>query len=214
MKKLGIIGVLAAGVVFAGCSTNQTTGTSTSSSAAATSLSQETASSSQTTGSQTTNSSASGGTTVKSDIQVTADEALAKYQEAYPNTSITSLDLDTSFGSYYYDVKGVDDNVEYEATINAQTGELNKEREEKLDTEDQNGVERQNEALDTAGILTIDEAADVALQSVGSGEAIEWSLERELSITYWEVIVKDGMTETSVKFDAKTGELLETEIDD
>lgn len=219
MKKLGLLGLVAAGMLFVGCSNNQNTlpsnngGNSAASSAASESTASSTQVSTQASDSSTTNSSTAG-TSVNSEIKITAGEALKAYEEAYPNTSVTSLDLDTSFGTYYYDVKGVDDSVEYEIKVNAKTGEVTKEREEQLDREDQNGVERTNEALDIEGILSIDEAAAIAVKAAGNGEAIEWSLERELSTTYWEVKVKNGFSETSVKLDAKTGSILETELDD
>lgn len=147
-------------------------------------------------------------------IKLTLAEAIKAYEEAYPNTSITSIDLDDSFGTYYFEIKGVDDAKEYEVKINAETGELKKEREETLDRDEQNGVEKENKALDLTELKTVDEISKIAIDTVGKGEAVDWSLERELSTTYWEVKVRSGNAETSVKINAQTGAVLETEIDD
>lgn len=215
MKKIGLLGLVAVGLIVTGCSSNKNVLPNDNGNTTNNNTSSTTQQSSQQDGTASSTSNKNDATTsVNSEITVTANEALSAYQETYPDTSVTSLDLDTSFGSYFYEIKGVDDSVEYEIKVNAKTGEVTKEREEKLDREDQNGVERKNESLDLDGILSIDEAAAIAVEAAGKGEAFEWSLERELSTTYWEVKVKNGFSETSVKLDAKTGSILETEIDD
>lgn len=61
---------------------------------------------------------------------------------------------------------------------------------------------------------SLEEVSKIAQESVGQGEAFEWSLDRELSITYWEVKVRSGNDEISVKINAQTGEVVEKEIDD
>lgn len=222
MKKAGLMGLILTGIIMTGCTSNQNElpqqNNTQNSSTTATSKSESSRSSesSRQATRATENSSSStpatnNGTAV---VSVSADEAIKAFQEAYPDASVTSLDLDTSFGTYYYEVKGVDDSTEYEVKVHGETGELTKEREETLDRDEQNGVERKNESLSLDGIMTIEEAADIALKAVGKGEATEWSLERELSTTYWEVKIVNGRSETSVKLDAKTGDILETELDD
>lgn len=205
-KKLIVgLGIACFGLVLAGCTDNSNTldngGNSQSSSAA----DQSTDKSSD---KNASSSSQSG------NIKLTLEEAIKAYEEAYPNTSITSIDLDDSFGTYYFEITGVDDDKEYEVRINAETGELKKEREEALERDEQNGVERENNALDLTDLKTLDEISKIAVDSVGQGEAIEWSLDRELSTTHWEVKVRSGNSETSVKINAQTGDILETEIDD
>ncbi|MGC6767567.1 PepSY domain-containing protein [Enterococcus sp. LJL51] len=220
MKKIGIIGLVTLGVLLTGCTANRNElPPENRNSNSTTSKSSEAAESSQTSEAPENTTEATSGASVQTGsalegIERSAEEAIKAYQEAYPDTSVTSLELDTSFGSYYYEVKGMDDNAEYEVKINAKTGELAKEKEERLDADEQNGVERKSEELSLEGILSIDEAAAAALKAVGQGEAIEWSLEREMSTTYWEVKVVNGRSEASVKLDAKTGAILETEMDD
>ncbi|MBP1048383.1 PepSY domain-containing protein [Enterococcus sp. BWM-S5] len=222
MKKAGLVGLILTGIIMTGCTSNQNelpqqnssqkTSNTTIDSKDENSESESSAQAESTNQSSTsTNTSTTIGSTT---VAVSADEAIKAFQQAYPEASVTSLDLDTSFGTYYYEVKGVDDSVEYEVKVNGETGELTKEREEKLDADERNGIERENESLSLDGIMTIEEAADIALKAVGKGEAVEWSLERELTTTYWEVKIVNGRSETSVKLDAKTGDILETELDD
>ncbi|WP_086347239.1 PepSY domain-containing protein [Candidatus Enterococcus clewellii] len=217
MKKAGLVGLILTGIILTGCTSNQNelpqqNSNQKSSETTATSTIEESKQSGSS--AETKSSSQDSTTTTTAGVKISAEEAIKAFQETYPDASITSLDLDPSFGTYYYEIKGVDDSVEYEVKIHGETGELTKEREEKLDADERNGIERENESLSLDGILTIEEAADTALKAVGKGEAIEWSLERELSTTYWEVKIVNGRSETSVKLDAKSGDILETELDD
>ncbi|MGG5341891.1 PepSY domain-containing protein [Enterococcus sp. AZ192] len=219
MNKKVIVATVGLGVLLAGCTSNNKSLETNGQSKASTEVSQTItfdSSTSESSNTKTTASSNKTTNTTKNQVQVkvSLEEAVKAYQEAYPNTAITSLDLDPSFGTYYYEIKGVDDSKEYEVKINAETGELKKEREETLDREDQNGVEKANEALDLNNLKSMDDISKIAVDSFGEGQAIEWSLERELSTTYWEVKVQSGNQEMSVKINAQTGDVLEKELDD
>lgn len=206
VNKKMMIGTLCLGFVLAGC-TNTDKSLETK---------QQSKVSTQTSQSATQNSSDTSNSITKNQpqIKINVEDAIKAYNEAYPHTAITSLDLDPSFGVYYYEIKGVDDSKEYEVKINAETGELKKEREETLDKDEQNGVEKKNEALDLKDIRSVDDVSKIAQDSLGEGTAIEWSLERELSVTYWEVKVQTGNKEMTVKINAQTGDVLEKELDD
>lgn len=196
MKKiivLALSGVLLGGL--AGC------GTDSDDSANSSSTTQKT-SQSQTSSEATT------------DFKVSVADAIKAYQEAYPDSDITSIDLETSFGNYLYKIEGVDDSKEYEIQVDADTKEVSKEREEALDTEEQDGVKRKEDKLDLENLLSVEKVADIATKQVGSGKATDWSLDKDMGTTYWEVKVEDGHKETEVKIDAKSGKVLETETDD
>ncbi len=219
MNKKIIVATVGLGVLLAGCTSNNKSLETNGQSKASTEVSQTITFDSSTSESSNTKTTASSNKTTNAtknqvQVKVSLEEAVKAYQEAYPNTAITSLDLDPSFGTYYYEIKGVDDSKEYEVKINAETGELKKEREETLDREDQNGVEKANEALDLNNLKSMDDISKIAVDSFGEGQAIEWSLERELSTTYWEVKVQSGNQEMSVKINAQTGDVLEKELDD
>lgn len=205
-KKMMVVGTLCLGFALAGCTNTDKSLEANKESKMSTKVSQ----------SITQDVSGTSNSTTKKTSQrkVSVEDAIKAYNEAYPNTSITSLDLDPSFGIYYYEIKGVDDSKEYEVKINAETGELKKEREETLDQDEQNGVEKKNEALELKDILSIEDVSKIAEDSVGEGTANEWSLERDLSLTYWEVKVQTGNKEMTLKINAQTGDVLEKELDD
>lgn len=205
-KKMMVVGTLCLGFALAGCTNTDKSLEANKESKMSTKVSQSTT--------QDVSGTSNSTTKKTSQRKVSVEDAIKAYNEAYPNTSITSLDLDPSFGIYYYEIKGVDDSKEYEVKINAETGELKKEREETLDQDEQNGVEKKNEALELKGILSIEDVSKIAEDSVGEGTANEWSLERDLALTYWEVKVQTGNKEMTVKINAQTGDVLEKELDD
>ena len=207
MKKMMIVGL---GVtllgVMVGCGQKaiQQPVTETSKTEVVTSTSSETNSSSQ---KETTNE------TSKVDV-MSVEDVIAQYQKTYPDSDITSIQLENERRGFVYKVEGVDDNKEYEIKIDAVTKEVYQDKSENLDKDEKNGIKREEDKLDLEGILSIDEATKIAEEEAGTGQAIEWDLDRELNVTYWEVTVKDGNNKVQVKLDGKTGEVLATEIDD
>lgn len=145
---------------------------------------------------------------------ISVEEAIKIYTDKQKNTDITSVELENNRGKFVYHIKGVDDNKEYKLSIDAETKDILKDRSEKLDRDEQNGQKRKNDKLAIKELLSVDKATEIAEKEVGSGTATDWELDRELNQTYWEVQVKDGHKETTVKLDAKTGEILATEQDD
>ena len=147
-------------------------------------------------------------------VKVSVEEAIGAYQEAYPDSDLTSIELDTSFGKYLYKIEGVGDKKEYELHVDAETKKVSKEHEETLDRDEQEGVKRNEDKIDATNLLSIKKVSEIAADHVGKGKASEWTLEQELGTTYWEVKVVDGQTETEVKVDAHSGKILETESGD
>lgn len=147
-------------------------------------------------------------------IGLTLEEAVAKYQSAFPDSDITAIELEENRGHYYYEIQGMDDDMEYEIHIHAATGEISKQEKELLDEDERHGVERREKALDLTDVLSIEKAGELAEAAVGEGNAVEWSLERGDGITCWEVKVKAGHAESSVTLDSKTGKVLEIDFDD
>ena len=141
-------------------------------------------------------------------------EATTTSEKTYPEAKITSLQLDTDFGRYFYEIEGVDQQKEYQVEVNAETGEFTKEKVETLDADEQNGVKMQEEALDLTNIISREQATTLAEKEAKVGQATDWKLEKELGITYWEVKVKEGQQKIEVKIDAHSGKILTTERDD
>jgi Predicted membrane protein len=147
-------------------------------------------------------------------MNVTLNEAIASYETFYPDTTITSIQLDATFGRYYYEITGVDDRKEYEVDIDAESGEAKKDKEETLDRDEQHGIEAQEHGIDFNNLKTFDEVTELARTAFGEGKVVKWQLEKDHGVTYWEIELKEGKHEMSVTLDGKTGEILEQEMDD
>ena len=147
-------------------------------------------------------------------VAVSLEKVTTAFEKKYPEAKITSLQLDTDFGRYFYEIEGVDKQKEYQVEVNAETGEFTKEKVETLDADEQNGVKMQEEALDLTKIISREQATTLAEKEAKVGQATDWKLEKELGITYWEVKVKEGQQKIEVKIDAHSGKILTTERDD
>ena len=147
-------------------------------------------------------------------VAVSLEKVTTAFEKKYPEAKITSLQLDTDFGRYFYEIEGVDQQKEYQVEVNTETGEFTKEKVETLDADEQNGVKMQEEALDLTNIISREQATTLAEKEAKVGQATDWKLEKELGITYWEVKVKEGQQKIEVKIDAHSGKILTTERDD
>lgn len=147
-------------------------------------------------------------------VAVSLEKVTTAFEKKYPEAKITSLQLDTDFGRYFYEIEGVDQQKEYQVEVNAETDEFTKEKVETLDADEQNGVKMQEEALDLTNIISREQATTLAEKEAKVGQATDWKLEKELGITYWEVKVKEGQQKIEVKIDAHSGKILTTERDD
>ncbi len=147
-------------------------------------------------------------------VAVSLEKVTTAFEKKYPEAKITSLQLDTDFGRYFYEIEGVDQQKEYQVEVNAEIGEFTKEKVETLDADEQNGVKMQEEALDLTNIISREQATTLAEKEAKVGQATDWKLEKELGITYWEVKVKEGQQKIEVKIDAHSGKILTTERDD
>ncbi len=148
------------------------------------------------------------------DISVSATDAIEIFQKEYPDTDITALDLDSSLGKFFYEIEGINDTTEYSVKIDAKSKKILNKEKEQLDSDDRGTENRKQEKLDTDGIISFQKAGKIAKKEVGKGKATDWKLDKELDTTYWEVKVKNKKNSTEVKLDAKTGEVLSTELDD
>lgn len=148
------------------------------------------------------------------DIKLSLREAIDMYQKCYPETTITSIDLERSFGRYYYEINGRDLKKEYGVRIQTKTKQLKKLRTERLDVEEQNEAKRSEESLDLSHLKELQEITQIAQRQASNGKAVEWHLDKEMDQTYWDVTVEHNGKNTEVKVDAQTGKVLGTELED
>jgi len=148
------------------------------------------------------------------DLEVSVEEAIALYQEQYPDSDLIKINLEESRGQIYYEMEGVDDEKEYELKINAQTKKIDQVRSEKLESSERNGTKRANEKLNLENLLSISEIIDRAIEEYPDGTISGLELDRELNSTYWELEIDHNLlSSNSLKIDAQTGVILETERD-
>ena len=162
-----------------------------------------------------TNSSTASSSTKNTDSatkQMSLDEIIALYQKNKPNTDITGIEIESRMSKFVYEVKGMDDSKEYKLFF-TETGELQHQEEEMLDEDERNGNERNNEKLDLKNLLPLDQINSIAKKEV-NGDITEWSLERDLSKTYWDVKIVNNGQQSDVSIDAQSGNVLEVEMDD
>lgn len=212
MKKICI--ALLSIFIISGCSNSKTNDDTKKSSQTIenTNTSQSSSTTSQSS-SQITSSQTSSDQGISS-INMTIDEAQKIFEKEYPNSSITAIDVDSSFGTYYFNIEGVDDNKEYELKINTSNSDVSKEREESLDPDEQNGVKRKNEAIDFSTLKPLKEIIEIAEPLFEGSIATDADLEKEVGVTYWEIKLKNESQEMEVKIDATDGKILEKSMDD
>ena len=73
------------------------------------------------------------------EFKVSLDDAVNKFKEAFEvdGIEVSSIEFDEDNGKYAYDIKGFKDNEEFEAKIDAESGEvISKEKDKEDDTKD------------------------------------------------------------------------------
>ncbi|MGO0154382.1 PepSY domain-containing protein [Leuconostoc mesenteroides] len=136
------------------------------------------------------------------------------FYKRYPNTSITSIELEKNLSSKHYDITGVDDNTAYTLKIHADTGKVIAHNTEQLDADEKNGTTKNNDAIAFDNIISLESAVNKAKDVAGGGSLNEWSLEKDDGRTYWEVTLKDENSDVTVKLDASNGQVIEKDEDD
>jgi len=141
---------------------------------------------------------------------ITINDAIERFNEVFPDASMTGLKYDAQ--SMNYEIDGIDDDSEYELIINVETQEEVSQETEALDQDDAGGVEREREAIDTEGLIEPNEAVQTAHDEI-DGAMRSWELERDDNRTYYEVKIEIDQDEHEVKVDAQSGDIIEIDRD-
>ncbi|KRM23763.1 PepSY domain-containing protein [Latilactobacillus graminis] len=145
--------------------------------------------------------------------KITLEKAGALYQKQYPNSDLTEVEL-KQFGRHtFYELTGMSDNEELHMHVDANNGTVSQLGKETLDTDEQNGRERQQKRLIFDQLISVKQAMQKA-QRYFSGTIVKWSLEKDDGRAIWEINGKHKRQIMQVKLDAETGALIEKEIDD
>jgi uncharacterized membrane protein YkoI len=143
--------------------------------------------------------------------KVSVNEAIKVYQKNFPKADIVSIELEKHLGKPVYTIEGADKTTEYQLNINAINKKIKQKSEEPLDEEDRS--EAKTEKLNLKKVISLKKAAQIAQKAAKGGKATEFKLEQDLGVTFWEVKVVNGSSETEVQIHAQKGKVLKTEKD-
>lgn len=138
------------------------------------------------------------------EFAVSLDDAVNKFKEAFDDSTIevSSVELDEDDGRYAYDIQGFKENYEYEAEIDAESGEVISKEEEQDDDDD----DRDDDiAIDFVEIISPKEAMEKALEN-NTGYVKSYEIDHDDDRLVYEIDIEDG---DDVELDAKTGDILE-----
>ena len=186
-------------------------GTDTTTNDSATSTKESTANSmasSSTTESASSESSASKNFEGKS-FSVTYEQAIADFQEAYPDAAISSIDFDKDFGKYTFEINGFDDTQEIEWEVNAEDGKETKNNTEKKD------ADFDDQELMVDDLMAIDELITKSEEEASNAVLVSWNLEADddTKTPLFTGEFEEGNNEVDVHLNAETGEFLSVEND-
>jgi len=153
--------------------------------------------------------------TPKTAIKVSLATAVKKFEQRFGKTvTLTEVSLEAEGRRYLYEISGVDDQQAYELTVDARSGKTSRAEQEKLDTDEANGVERRRAGIELNQLKSLTTISKAATRKIGGGEAIAWALEMDRGTPEWEVKVREKQTEREVHVNAKTGQVVRVEADD
>ena len=135
------------------------------------------------------------------EFNISLDDAVDKFKETFPSegVEVSSVELDEDDDNYVYDIQGFDENKEYEAKIDAESGEV-LAQEEETDEEVKDNV-----AIDFVSIISPKEAMDKALDNnEGYVKSYEIESNDEGKLVY-KIDIEDG---DDVELDAESGDIL------
>lgn len=142
------------------------------------------------------------------DAPLSLDEAKKTFESTYSGADISSIDLDEDNGQFFYEIKGIDADNEYEVKID----ESNKVVEQSKEKRDMND---DDEKLALDDYVSVEKALDTAQsQSEADGfTPTSWSLDHEKGQAQYQVNLENGQQEVEVTVDAKTGDKIAVEVD-
>lgn len=137
------------------------------------------------------------------EFAISLEDAVDKFKETFddPSIEISSVELSEDDGKYAYDIQGFKENYEYEAEIDAESGEVISKEEE----QDDDDVDRDDDiAIDFVEIISPKEAMEKALEN-NKGYVKSYEIDHDDDRLVYEIDIEDG---DDVELDAKTGDIL------
>lgn len=140
---------------------------------------------------------------------VTYEQAIASFQETYPDSSITSIDFDKDFGEYTFEINGFNDAEEIEWEVSAETGEETKNNTEKKE------ADFDDQELMVEDLMPIDELITKAEEEAPNATLMSWNIEADddTKTPVFTAEFEENNNDVNVELNAETGEYLTTDND-
>lgn len=141
-------------------------------------------------------------------------DAIARFNDKFPNSDVTKLQLEYEGPFLKYEFVGNDGVNRNTFEINAQTGDVLKERQKPLKEKMKDPQRREAKALDLENLLPLAEINDLALEQSPVKNPFQWELDRAKERTVWKVELADdtGGQVTELKIDAQDGTLVQMKL--
>lgn len=141
-------------------------------------------------------------------------DAIARFNDTFPNSDVTKLQLEYEGPFLKYEFVGNDGVNRNTFEINAQTGDVLKERQKPLKEKMKNPQRREAKALNLENLLPLAEINDLALEQSPVKNPFQWELDRAKERTVWKVELADdtGGQVTELKIDAQDGTLVQMKL--
>ncbi|WP_199551831.1 PepSY domain-containing protein [Streptomyces sp. N35] len=142
--------------------------------------------------------------------KVTYDDAIAAAQKEVPDAKVTEAEYDDD-GDWEVDLITDEPRV-HNVTVDAAGGEVVRTHEDRMPDDQRDRLKYPLAKLDAASV-SLDDAADKALENAGGGYVSKISIQGTEQRPKWDVEVTDGRVQHELDIDAKTGEVLSEETD-
>lgn len=141
-------------------------------------------------------------------------DAIARFNDTFPNSDVIKLQLEYEGPFLKYEFVGNDGVNRNTFEINAQTGDVLKERQKPLKEKMKDPQRREAKALDLENLLPLAEINDLALEQSPVKTPFQWELDRAKERTVWKVELADetGGQVTELKIDAQDGTLVQMKL--
>ncbi|NGO79062.1 PepSY domain-containing protein [Streptomyces sp. YC504] len=144
--------------------------------------------------------------------KVAYDDAIAAAQKEVPDAKVTEAEYDDD-GDGDWEVDLITDEPRvHNVTVDATSGEVVRTHEDRIPDGQRDRLKYPLAKLDAASV-SLDDAADKALENAGGGYVSKISIQGTEQRPKWDVEVTDGRVQHELDIDAKTGEVVSKETD-
>ncbi|MBS4750952.1 hypothetical protein KG091_07660 [Carnobacteriaceae bacterium zg-ZUI78] len=152
-------------------------------------------------------------TQTSSTVDYDINEIVALVKKDFPDFDIESISLTLNVPTPLFEVDLIGNDSEKTIQVNTQTKDKVILKEEMLDSDERNGVERQKEAINTSSLSSITNVLNAVKQTLAVDTVTKISLNQEVGITYWEIELYSANQKKEVKVDNATLKVLEIDHD-